>query len=73
MQSMKPASLLLACAAFAAFSISAAPVVPGEFTDPTNLRKEAENGSGDWYVAPDHLKFPYISTYYVEPTVTTEQ
>ena len=73
MQGMKPASLLLACAAFAAFSVSAEPVVPGEFTDPTNLRKEAENGSGDWYVAPDHLRFPYVSTYYVEPTVTTKQ
>ena len=70
---MKPAPLLLACVACAAFSVSAAPVVPGEYTDPTNLRKEAENGSGDGYVAPDHLKFPYISTYYVEPTVTTKQ
>ena len=73
MLGMKPASLLLACVALAVSSVSAAPVVPGEFTDPTNLRKEAENGSGDWYVAPDHLKFPYVSTYYVEPTVTTKQ
>ena len=62
MEGMKPTSLLRACAACAAFSASAEPVVPGEYTDPTNLRKEAENGSGDWYVAPDHLKCPYIST-----------
>ena len=64
---------LLAAFAAALCTASAEPVVPGEYTDPTNLRKEAENGSGDWYVAPDHLKFPYISTYYVEPTVTTKQ
>ena len=67
---MRTTVLVLACAAsFAA----AAPVVPGEFTDPTNLRREAEGGSGDGYVAPEHLRFPYISTYYVEPTVTTKQ
>lgn len=73
MRGMKPTPLLLACAALAASFAAAAPVVPGEFTDPTNLRREAEGGSGDGYVAPEHLRFPYISTYYVEPTVTTKQ
>ena len=63
----------LAAAIAAAVSAAAAPVVPGEFTDPTNLRKEAESREGDWYVAPPHLRFPYIATYYVEPTVTTKQ
>ena len=64
---------VFAAALAATVSVRAAPVVPGEYTDPTNLRREAENGSGDWYVAPEHLRFPYISTYYVEPTVTTRQ
>ena len=73
MRGMKTTPLLLACAALAASFAAAAPVVPGEFTDPTNLRREAEGGSGDGYVAPEHLRFPYISTYYVEPTVTTKQ
>ena len=58
--------------AFAALSAFAAPVVPGEFTDPTNLRKATESLAGDWYVAPEHLKFPYISTYHVVPTLTTK-
>ena len=56
-----------------ALAAAAAPVVPGEFTDPTNLRRIAEEREGAWYVAPDHLRFPYIATYYVEPTVTTKQ
>ena len=73
MRGMKTTPLLLACAALAASFAAAAPVVPGEFTDPTNLRRAAEGGSGDGYVAPEHLRFPYISTYYVEPTVTTKQ
>ena len=58
--------------AFAAMSAFASPVVPGEFTDPTNLRKATESLAGDWYVAPEHLKFPYISTYHVVPTLTTK-
>ena len=71
---MNPKYLLLGAAAIAAaVSVHAAPVVPGEFTDPTNLRKIAEEREGAWYVAPDHLRFPYIATYYVEPTVTTKQ
>ena len=64
---------VFACAALAAaVSAAAAPVVPGEFTDPTNLRREAESREGDWYVAPPHLRFPYVATYHVEPTVTTK-
>ena len=57
---------------FAALSAFAAPVIPGEFTDPSNIRKATESLPGDWYVAPEHLKFPYISTYYVVPTLTTK-
>ena len=43
---------------------SADAVVPGEFTDPTNVRKLTDDQQGWWYVAPDHLKYPYISTSY---------
>ena len=57
---------------FAALSAFAAPVIPGEFTDPSNIRKATESLPGDWYVAPEHLKFPYISTYHVVPTLTTK-
>ena len=57
---------------FAALSAFASPVIPGEFTDPSNIRKATESLPGDWYVAPEHLKFPYISTYHVVPTLTTK-
>ena len=62
----------LLCAALAAACAAADPVVPGEFTDPTNLRASLESQPVSWWVAPEHLRFPYISTYYVEPTVTTK-
>ena len=60
---------------FFSFALSSAvladAVVPGEFTDPTNVRKLTDDQQGWWYVAPDHLKYPYISTYYITPTVKT--
>ena len=59
-------------AALAAASLSGAPVVPGEFTDPTNLRASMEARPVSWWVAPERLRFPYVSTYYAEPTATTE-
>ena len=58
---------------FAALSAFASPVIPGEVTDPSNIRKATESLPGDWYVAPEHLKFPYISTYHVVPTLTTKR
>ena len=64
-------AFLAACPA--AFNAFAAPVVPGEFTDPTNVRRELASLPVSWYVAPDHLKFPYIATYHVKPTVTTKE
>ena len=61
--------------AFAGLAISAAAlaqaVVPGEFTDPSNLRRQAADPSG--YQTPEALKFPYISTYYVKPKATTDE
>ena len=68
-----PESLAVSAALAAAGSI-AAPVVPGEYTDPSNLRAESERHvcAVNLYVAPAHLRFPYIATYHVEPTVTTK-
>ncbi|MBR1921701.1 MAG: hypothetical protein IJ829_06840, partial [Kiritimatiellae bacterium] len=65
----KTPSVLLAVFACAA-AATAEPVVPGEFTDPTNLRKATEGLSTGWFVPPEGMKFPYVSTYYVTPTVT---
>ena len=61
---------------FAALAVSAAfsqTLVPGEYTDPTNLRKQAAGAGAEAYQTPEHLKFPYVSTYYVKPTVTTDE
>jgi hypothetical protein len=66
-----PESLAVSAALASAISL-AAPVVPGEYTDPSNLRAETERRAGNAYVAPAHLRFPYVATYYVEPTVTTK-
>ena len=54
-----------------AASARAQAVVPGEFTDPTNLRRQAAEQGG--YQTPEALKFPYVSTYYVKPTVLTTE
>ena len=58
----------LALASSAAFAQA---VVPGEFTDPSNLRRQLAEASG--YRTPEHLKFPYISTYYVKPKVPASE
>ena len=46
-------------------------VLPGWLTDPTAM-KEAIGGKAG-YQTPEALKFPYISTYYVKPTVTPDE
>ena len=48
-----------------ALAAPAAPMLPGYLTD-AGAGKEVELGD---YRTPDHLKYPYVSTYYVEPTV----
>ena len=58
---------LSAAAILACEGAFAQAVIPGEFTDPTNLRRMAQDSSD--YKTPDNLKFPYVSTYYVQPTV----
>ena len=64
-------SLMLAAAVSVA---SAQAVVPGDQTDPTAAgkaaRKQKESGA---YRTPEALKFPYVSTYYVRPVVTTDE
>ena len=56
---MRTTVLVLACAAsFAA----AAPVVPGEFTDPTNIRRSLDEQPVSWAVVPDRLHYPYVAT-----------
>lgn len=52
------------------FSMLAAPVVPGEFTDPSNIRKVVEQEAQ--LETPADFRFPYISTYHVKPTITTK-
>ena len=54
-------SVAVACHAFGQA------VVPGEFTDPSNLRKQVADAEG--YQTPEALKYPYVSTYYVTPKV----
>lgn len=46
-------------------------VVPGYLTDPTVMKERLP--AHDGYKTPDEFKYPYISTYYVKPTVTTEE
>ena len=43
-------------------------LVPGYLTDPTAVRGAVE--SDESYQPPESFKYPYISTYYVQPTVT---
>ena len=45
-------------------------LVPGYLTDPTAVRGATESDVS--YQAPEAFKYPYISTYYVKPTVTPE-
>ncbi len=68
---MRKLVLLLCLSSMAVASVRAQAVVPGEFTDPSNLRKQAAEQGG--YKTPEALKFPYISTYYVKPTVLTTE
>ena len=59
----KLAALLVLAAQLAA----AQALVPGYLTDPTAVKGAAEKDAG--YRPPKRLRYPYISTYYVKPTV----
>ncbi len=49
----------------------AAPVLPGYLADPSAMKERVSAEEG--YQTPDALKYPYISTYYVKPTVMPEE
>ncbi|MBO5904959.1 MAG: hypothetical protein J6Q84_00915, partial [Kiritimatiellae bacterium] len=60
----------MALSSYAQFASSSAPVVPGEYTDPTNLRRAIKDEMP--YETPKDFQFPYISLYYLKPIVTTK-
>ena len=49
-------------------SVSAQPVLPGYLTDPSVMK--GAMSSDPSYRPPERLRYPYVSTYYVKPTVT---
>ncbi len=49
---------------------SAQALVPGYLTDPTSVRGVVDKNES--YQPPERFKYPYISTYYVQPTVTPD-
>ena len=51
--------------------VSAQAVIPGWLTDPTAMKGAL--GNDESYQPPEAFKYPYISTYYVKPTVTTDE
>ena len=48
----------------------AAPVLPGYLTDPSVI-KDKMSSKDVSYQPPEEFKYPYISTYYVKPTVSS--
>ena len=63
-------SILLAILAAARLA-GGAPVLPGYLTDPSVLKDQMpEDGS---YQPPEAQRYPFVSTYYVKQTVTTEE
>lgn len=58
--------------AVAAFRLAfAQAVLPGYLTDPSMMKGALAKDAS--YQTPEQFKYPYISTYYVKPTVTTEE
>lgn len=55
-----------ACFVGAFRAVVAAPMLPGYLTDPSANRKELAAGETE---TPASLKYPYISVYYVKPTL----
>lgn len=69
---MMTAKQMTFCAAVAAVQlVSAQAVLPGYLTDPTAVKGAL--GGGGSYQPPEALKYPYLSTYYVKPTVTPDE
>lgn len=68
-QAYAPGAVGACLALFVARTAFAQALVPGYLTDPTAVRGAVEKDEG--YQPPERLKFPYISTYYVKPTVVS--
>ena len=51
--------------------VSAQAVIPGWLTDPTAMKGALGNDAS--YQPPEAFKYPYVSTYYVKPTVTPDE
>ena len=49
---------------------ASAQLVPGDLTDPTRAKPQAE---AQTFAIPEALQYPYISTYYVKPMVTPDE
>lgn len=60
-------ALCLASLMLASEPVFARAVLPGYLTDPTAMKEALEKKDG--YQTPQRLKYPYVSTYYVKPTV----
>ena len=60
-------SLVMAALAAVSATVFAAPLVPGYVTDPTAIKEDLSKLTS--YMPPERLKYPYVSTYYVKPTV----
>ena len=61
---------LIIIAVVAAVQIAgAAPVLPGYLTDPSMMKGKMSKDVS--YQPPEAFKYPYISTYYVKPTVSS--
>ena len=67
---MRSMALTLFGIAFAGF-VSADMVLPGYLTDPTAMKEAIAKSDG--YRPPERLRYPYVSTYYVMPTVTPDE
>ena len=65
------AIVFVALSSFAQFASSSAPVVPGEYTDPTSIRKAIKDEMP--FETPRDFQFPYFSLYYLKPVVTTKE
>jgi len=49
----------------------AAPVLPGYLTDPSAMKDKMAKDEG--CQTPEAFRYPYVSTYYVKPTVSTDE
>ena len=68
MKVMSKRLMMLFALGAAQFAV-AAPVLPGYLTDPSVVKDKLSKDVS--YQPPEALKYPYVATYYVKPTVRT--